>query len=99
MAVVIMPIEQRFRTTLPMPLSSLKCKVSEPSNKITATDKDIIGNNKSPKIASGSTTENTGPNNKPVTKRNKIAGILATQANHCANRAHKPIPAIYNAVI
>ena len=91
---MIIPIEQRLRTTLPIPLSSRKCRVSEPSNKITATLKETTGNNKSPNNASGSSTPLKGPRIKPVSSKNKIAGTRNAQATHCANTEHKAIPAI-----
>ena len=89
-----MPIEHRLRTTLLMPFNSLKCKVREPSNKMTATLSDTTGNNKSPSKASGSNTPLNGPSNKPVSNKNKIAGTLNAHATHWASTEQSAIPAI-----
>ena len=49
---------------------------------MTATPKEIIGNNKSPKIASGSKIPNPGPSNKPHNNSGKIAGKRNFQPTH-----------------
>jgi len=56
--------------------------VKLPSKRITATDKETIGNNNGPNSASGSSKLKTGPTNIPTINRNNIAGNLVHQANH-----------------
>ena len=80
--VINAPMVTRWVTIRPCSLISLKLSVSAPSNRMTATPNEIIGNNKSPKISSGSNIPNPGPNSKPHNKSGKIAGRRNFQPTH-----------------
>lgn len=94
-----MPVEQRLRTTLPIPLSSARCRVSAPSNKMMATDRETSGNSRSPSRASGSSRPPTGPNSRPVSSRNRMAGTRSDQASHWASTETRAIPARERAIM
>ena len=90
MAIVIStPTDTSICTTVPCCLISSNSKVSEPSNKMMATPKEIKGNISSPNTKSGSKTPNTGPIMMPINNKNKMDGCFKYQANHCAAM---PIP-------
>jgi hypothetical protein len=61
---------------------SSNLSVKLPSNNITATDREIKGNNKFPNNTSGLSKFNTGPARIPAVKRKRIDGIRTHQANH-----------------
>ncbi|MNC39869.1 hypothetical protein D3C75_885500 [compost metagenome] len=94
-----MPVEQRLRTTLPIPLSSVRCRVSAPSNKMMATESDTSGNSSSPSRASGSSVPVIGPSKRPLSSRNKMAGTRTDQASHCASSEIRAIPARESAIM
>ncbi|MNH29472.1 hypothetical protein D3C79_897060 [compost metagenome] len=94
-----MPVEQRLRTTLPIPLSSVRCRVRAPSNRMMATESDTSGNSSSPSNWSGSSTPVTGPSKRPLSSRNRMAGTRTDQASHWASREIRAIPARESAIM
>ena len=85
MAIVMStPTDTNICTTVPCCLISSNSKVSEPSNRIIATPKEIKGNISSPNTKSGSNTPNIGPTTIPISNKNKMDGCFKYQANHWA---------------
>ena len=78
------PIVIRRRTTVPVDRSSRGGRSSPPSNRMSATDIDTIGNSVPPRKASGSTTPPTGPSARPATSSRMIDGTWVRQASHWA---------------
>ncbi len=75
---------------LPWPAISRNFSVSEPSNKIMATDNETTGNNKLPNNASASSTPQTGPTRIPTISRGKIAGSRTLYAKYWHPIESKP---------
>ena len=79
---VKIPIVIKLRTTLPTFLSSLKRRLSPPSNRIMATETDTRGNSSSPKRSSGLRIPRNGPAIRPEISNSKIAGRFILHDNH-----------------
>ena len=89
--VIRTPIVNIFLTTLCKSRISSNFKVKLPSKRMIATASDTIGNNKSPKRASGFSVPVRGPKIIPAKSRKTIAGNLTHQANHWQRMATTPM--------
>ena len=87
--VISTPTETSICTTVPCCLISSNSSVSEPSNRIIATPKEMKGNISSPSTKSGSKIPKTGPTMIPINNKNKMDGCFKYQASHWAAM---PIP-------
>ena len=76
------PVVTKRLTTASKPCISLNLSVRLPSNRMTATDREIIGNNSLPKIRSGFSQPKTGPAKMPAISKKRMAGNFTRQANH-----------------
>ncbi|MDT4836417.1 hypothetical protein FQZ97_701140 [compost metagenome] len=79
-------------TTRPISRHSEKCRVRLPSNRISATDREISGNSSGPNSACGSSRPVAGPAMMPASSRKRIAGRRRRQASHWQNNAAAPMP-------
>ena len=82
--VITTPTDTSICTTVPCCLISSNSKVSDPSNKMMATPKEIKGNISSPKTKSGSNIPSIGPTIMPINNKNRMDGCFKYQANHWA---------------
>ena len=90
------PHVTRRNTTRSTPRISENRRVRLPSNRMTATDNEIIGNSRSPNKASGCSQPVNGPATTPAMRRKTIAGSFRRQPSHWQKIASTPIPASSN---
>ena len=87
----------RRRTIPPVSFNWSNLSVRLPSNKISATHSETMGNSKSPRNSSGEINPSTGPKRMPLSSKNKMAGNRRRQAINWQIKLTSAIPASVSA--